>query len=160
MRDQAETLQDGAVVRLHNLLEREREVNRKLDNAVEAVLNGLASPAVQSKIRELEKEKATLQHDLKLLKKAVDATTIPEQRLREILAIIISSAENDAAILESLVYRVEVGAEDITIWTILDADPNGDIDHTTDGVTLTLGDAFGVPAVIITSQFVRITVPR
>lgn len=160
LRDQAEKLQDGAVVRLHSLLEREREVNRKLENAVEAVLNGLSSAAVQNKIRELEAEKATLQRDLKILKKAVDATAIPEQRLREILATIVSSADDDAAILESLVYRVEVGAEDITIWTILDADPNGDIDHTTNGVTLTLGDAFGVPAVIITTQFVRITVPR
>ena len=160
LRDQAEKLQDGAVARLRNLLEREREINRKLDNAVEAVLNGLASPAVQSKIRELEAEKATLQRDLKILKKAVDASSIPEQRLREILATIISSADNDAAILESLVYRVEVGPEDITIWTILDADPNGHIDHTASGVTITLGDAFGVPTVIITTTFVRITVPR
>lgn len=160
LRDQAEKLQDGAVVRLHNLLQKEREVSRKLDNAVEAVLNGLASPAVQNKIRELEAEKATLQRDLMALKKAVDASAIPEQRLREILQVIVSSADNDAAILESLVYRVEVGAEDITIWTILDADPHGDIDCTADGVTITLGDAFGVPTVIITTSFVRITVPR
>ena len=160
LRDQAEKLQDGSVVRLHNLLQKEREINRKLDNAVEAVLNGLASPAVQSRIRELEAEKATLQRDLKLLKRAVDASAIPEQRLREILATIVSSADDDAALLESLVYRVEVGPEDITIWTILDADPNGHIDHTASGVTITLGDAFGVPTVIITTAFVRITVPR
>lgn len=160
LRDQAEKLQDGSVVRLHNLLQKEREINRKLDNAVEAVLNGLASPAVQSRIRELEAEKTTLQRDLKLLKRAVDASAIPEQRLREILATIVSSADDDAALLESLVYRVEVGPEDITIWTILDADPNGHIDHTASGVTITLGDAFGVPTVIITTAFVRITVPR
>ena len=127
---------------------------------MEAVLNGLASPAIQKRIQDLEQAQAVIQRDLKALKAAVDASAIPEQRLREILATILSNADNDAAILESLVYRVEVGAEDITIWTILDADPNGDIDHTTNGVTLTLGDAFGVPTVIITAEFVRITVPR
>lgn len=160
LRDQAEKIQDGAVVRLHKLLEKERDITRKLNNAVEAVLNGLASPAIQTRIHELETEKAAVAHELRTLKAAVDATTIPEQRLRKILATIISSAENDATILESLVYRVEVGAEDITIWTILEADPNGKLDHTADGVTITLGDPFGVPTVIITTEFVRITVPR
>ena len=160
LRDQAEKIQDGSVVRLHNLLQKERDVNRKLTNAVEAVLSGLSSPAIQEKIRELDAEKAMLQRDLKALKKAVDVAAIPEQRLREILATIISSADNDAAILESLVYRVEVGSEDITIWTILDADPNGDIDYNADGVRTTLGDPFTVPTVIITTQFVKVTVPR
>ena len=160
LRDQAERLQGGAVARLEALLQKERDINRKIDNAVEAVLGGLSSPSVQAKLSQLEAEKAAIQRDLKALKSAVDATSIPEQRLREILATIISSAGNDAAVLESLVYRVEVGAEDITIWTILDADPNGTIDHTLDGVTITLGDPSGVPIVIVTAEFVRITVNR
>lgn len=161
LRDQAEKIQDDSVVHLHNLLQKERENTRKLDNAVEAVLNGLASPAVQARIRELEEEKAIIQRDLKTLKAAVDATAIPEKRLREILAQIISSANDDTSILESLVYRVEVGSETITIWTILDADPNGTIDHNTaDGVTTTVQFPSGVPTVIVTSEFVRITVKR
>jgi len=145
LRNQAEKIQSGAVERLQALLHREREISRKLDNAVEAVLNGLSSPAIQNKIQQLEVEKAAVQRDLKALKAAVDASAIPEQRLREILATIINSAGDDAAILESLVYRVEVGAENITIWTILEADPSGNIDHTIDGVTITLGDPSGVP---------------
>ena len=145
LRDRAVNLQAGAADRLQALLQKEREINKKLDNAVEAVLNGMASPALQSKIHDLEQEKAVLARDLKTLKAAVDASQLPEQRLREILAIIISSAGNDAQILESLVYRVEVGADSITVWTILDSDPNGDIDHTADGVTITVGTAFGVP---------------
>ena len=161
LRDQAEKLQSGAVTRLKALLQEEREINRKLSNATEAVLNGLASMTVQNKIRELEGDLAVVQRDLKTLKAAVDASTIPERRLREILAIIVSSAQDDNAILDSLVYRVEVGKETITIWTILDADPNGTIDHdNTDGLTTTLGDGSGVPTVIITTEFARITVPR
>ena len=160
LRDQAEKIQDGAVVRLHNLLEQEREISRKLNNAVEAVLNGLSSPIIQAKIQDLESEKTIVQRDLKQLKQAVDASSIPEQRLREILATIISNADNDAAILESLVYRVEVGAEEITIWTILDADPTGTIDINQQGLTITNGVPSGVPTVIITAEFVKITVPR
>ena len=160
LRDQAEKLQDGAADRLQALLRQEREISRKLDNAVDAVLNGLSSAAVQAKIKQLETEKAAIQRDLKALKAAVDATMIPEKRLREILGTIITSSGDDAALLESLVYRVEVGAETITIWTILDADPNGDIDHTTSGVTITPGVPFGVPIVIVTAEFVKITVTR
>lgn len=160
LRDQAETLQCGAAQRLQALLQQEREISRKLDNAVDAVLNGLASSAVQNKIQQLETEKATVQRDLKALKAAVDASTIPEQRLREILATITSSAGNDAAILESLVYRVEVGAKEITIWTILDADPNGHIDYTQEGLTITVGFPSGVPTVFVTAEFIRILVTR
>ena len=76
------------------------------------------------------------------------------------MATIISNAQNDAAILESLVYRVEVGKDDITIWTILDADPNGDIDYNREGLTITLGDPSGVPMVIVNAEFVRICVAR
>ena len=161
LRDQAERIQGSSVARLQWLLQKEKDINRKLDNAVEAVLNGLSSPSIQSRIKDLEQEKAAVQRDLKQLKRAVDASAIPEQRLREILAVIISNADNDAAILESLVYRVEVGADEITIWTILEADPNGDIDyHNTEGVTITNGDPSGVPTVIVTAQFVKIAVPR
>ena len=160
LRDQAERFQSGAAARLEALLQRERDINRKLDNAMEAVLNGLASPTLQAKIRQLEAERAAIQRDLKTLKATVDATSIPEQRLREILATIISNAQNDAAILESLVYRVEVGKDDITIWTILDADPNEDIDYSREGLTITLGDPSGVPMVIVNAEFVRICVAR
>ena len=160
LRDQADRIQDGAMIQLHNLLQKEREISRKLDNAVEAVLNGLASPAIQKRIQDLEQEQGVIQRDLKALRSAVDASAIPEQRLREILAEIISSPDNDALILETLVYRVEVGPDTITIWTILEADPNGDIDYTLEGVTITDGVPSGVPTVIITAQFVKIAVPR
>jgi hypothetical protein len=48
----------------------------------------------------------------------------------------------------------------LTIWTILDADPNGNIDHTGDGVTITPGVPSGVPMVFVTDSFIRITVAR
>lgn len=160
LRDQAEQIQSGAVNRLQQLIQQEKEINAKLNNAVEAVLNGLSSPTVKAKIQELEQQKATVSRDMRQLKAAVDASSIPEQRLRDILDLIISSAEDDAAILLSIVYRVEIGKETITIWTILDADPNGTIDEASEGVTITYGVPSGVPMVFVTDSFIRITVAR
>lgn len=142
LRDQAEQIQSGAVNRLQKLIQQEREVTAKLDNAVEAVLNGLSSPAIKARIQELEQQKAAISRDMRHLKTAVDASAVPEQKLRDILDLIISSTEEDASILLSIVYRVEVSRDAITIWTILNADPNGTIDENTEGVTIT----YGVPS--------------
>lgn len=153
LRDQAERIQSAAVVRLQDLLQQERDVDKKLQNAVDAVLNGLASQTVQSRIRELEQQKAEIQRDLKALRASVDASAIPESRLREILNLVISSAGEDNDLLLSLVYRVEVGPDSITIWTILDADPNGKIDYEQEGVTITSGVPSGVPKQYNPNQF-------
>ena len=160
LRDQAQQFQAGSVVRLQNLIQQEKEVTAKLNNAVEAVLNGLASQTIQGRIRDLEQQKASIARDMRQLKAAVDASAIPEQRLKDILDIIISSTEEDPAALLSIVYRVEVSHNTITIWTILDADPTGTIDDTTEGVTITAGTASGVPIVFVTDAFIRIIVAR
>jgi hypothetical protein len=160
LRDQAEQLQAGAVSRLQDLIRQEREVKAKLNNAVEAVLNGLASQTVKDRIQQLEQQQADIARDMRQLKAAVDASAIPEQRLRDILDIIISSTEEDPTALLSIVYRVEVAPETITIWTILDSDPNGTIDETSEGVTITAGTGSGVPIVVVTDSFIRITVAR
>lgn len=160
LRDQAEQIQSGAVNRLQQLIQQEKEVNAKLDNAVEAVLNGLSSPTIKARIQELEQQKAAISRDMRQLKTAVDATAIPEQKLRDILDLIISSTEDDASILLSIVYRVEVSRDSITIWTILDADPNGTIDEDTEGLTISDGVPSGVPMVFVTDSFIRITVAR
>ena len=160
LRDQAQQFQAGSVVRLQNLIQQEKEVTAKLNNAVEAVLNGLASQTIQGRIRDLEQQKASIARDMRQLKAAVDASAIPEQRLKDILDIIISSTEEDPAALLSIVYRVEVSHNTITIWTILDADPTGTIDDTTEGVTITAGTASGVPRVFVTDAFIRIIVAR
>ena len=160
LRDQAEQLQAGSVSRLENMIQQEREVTAKLNNAVEAVLNGLASQTIKDRIQELEQQKAAIARDMRQLKAAVDASAIPEQRLRDILDIIISSTEEDPTPLLSIVYRVEVSHDKITIWTILDSDPNGTIDDNSEGVTINVGVPFGVPIVFVTDRFIRITVAR
>ena len=145
LRDQAEQIQGGAVAHLQSLIEQSRDINRKLDNATEAVLNGLASQTIRDRIRDLETQKASVERELRALKARVDASAIPEQRLREILQTITNTCDSDLDVLFSIVSRVEVSKDTITIWTILDADPNGTIDHTQNGLTITSGFPSGVP---------------
>ena len=95
---------------------------------------------------------------MRQLKAAVDASAIPEARLRDILDLIISSTGRKMLpFLLSIVYRVKSPGDSITIWTILDADPNGTIDENTEGVTITDGVPSGVPIVFVTDSFIRIT---
>lgn len=145
LRDQSEQIQSGAVVHLKALIEKGREIDSKLENATEAVLNGLTSQTLRDKIRDLETQKSIVERELRVLKAKVDASAIPEQRLRDILDKTIKATGNELDILFSIVYRVEVAKDAITIWTLLDADPNGTIDHTQEGVTITSGDGSGVP---------------
>jgi len=145
MRDQAEQIQSGAVNRLMVLIDREKELTAKLSNATDAILNGLSSPSLLDRIRNLETEKAAVEREMRALKKEVDATAIPERRLRELLDTVMNSVDSDLSILLSIVYRVEVAKDTITIWTLLDSRPDGTIDHTQDGVTITFGSPFGVP---------------
>ncbi|MBQ3504269.1 MAG: recombinase family protein [Oscillospiraceae bacterium] len=145
LRDQAEQIQSGAVKRLMALIEQEKELTTKLNNATDAILNGLSSPSLLDRIRSLEAEKASVERDIRALKKEVDTTAIPEQRLQEILNTVINSVDTDLSILLSVVYRVEVSKDTITIWTLLDSRPDGTIDLTQDGVIITFGSPFAVP---------------
>ena len=145
LRDQAEKIQGGAVTRLKALIEQEKDISDKLENAVDAVLNGLSSQAIRDRIQDLESQKAAVEREMRSLKASVDATAIPEQKLREILEAVVNAADSDISVLLSIVYRVEVGKDTITVWTILDADPNGTIDYTQDGVTITFRSPSGVP---------------
>lgn len=158
LRDQADKLQDGAVSKLQSLVQKEKDVSRKLENAVDAVLNGLTSPTVKARITELENEKLLIERDIRVLKASVEASAIPEETLRKIIQTTTEST--DLSMLFSIVYRVEVSEDSITIWTLLDSDPNGDIPLDKTGVIITPGTPFGVPTVFVTSGFIRIVVAR
>lgn len=161
LRDQRDALHGSAAGRLQALIRESEECDRKLDNAVEAVLNGLASTAIKNKIKELEARKSQIELEMLSLKQTVDASSIPEAQLEAILDKIIAGDTSRAkeAIL-SIVYRVEVTDEDITIWTILDADPSGHFDFDDEGVLITPGVRSPAPIVFITPQFLRIVVVR
>lgn len=144
LRDQSGEIQSQAVETLQRLISQEREISRKLDNATDAILNGFSSPTLQAKIRELEQSQADINKRMRELKSTVDASAIPETRLREILGLITADTPTGNAAILSIVYRVEVAKDTITIWTILDANPDGTYDWTEEGVLITPGIPSGV----------------
>ena len=161
LNEQREKIFGGAVKTLSALISERKEVQTKLDNAATAIINGLYSPTLAEKVKELEKQKNNIDIQIASLKKSVDAAAIPEDKLRDTLAYCISKENTDVQALLSIVTRVEVYDDRIEVWTILDTDPNGKPDYyTAEGVTITPGTGFGVPIVFVTVQFVRMTMAR
>ena len=161
LRDQRQELHAGAAGMLQNLIKESQEVTRQLENAVDAVLSGITSQALRDRMKKLETRKAELEAEMQTLKQQVDAASIPEDQLMQILNTIIAgeTSRSKEAIL-SIVYRVEITDEEITVWTILDADPSGHYDFDEEGVLITPGITSSVPTVFITPQFLRIVVVR
>lgn len=126
LREEKQKLQAGCADQLLSLITKQREVAEQLDNATDAVLKGLSSKLLIDKIHSLESEKEAIQKAINALKRSVDSVSLPEALLDPLL----TAALNDDASVLSIVVRVEVSLDTITIWTILDADPDGKFDFT------------------------------
>lgn len=159
LREQSGEIQSRAVESLQRLITQEREISQKLDNAMDAILNGFSSAAFLQRVKDLEAERENIQRRMKDLKSTVDASAIPEARLREIVEA-MATGEDPASIaaILSIVARVEVGRDSITIWTILDTGPDGTYDWEATGVLITPGTPSGVPRVFVTGSLIRIVV--
>ena len=160
LRDQADKIQGSAAATLQKMIAERTALQKKLDNATDAVLNGLSSPTLTAKIRELETQKAQLDAQMMTLKASVDASTIQESRLHEIIDHVVTNKNTDRAALLSIVYRVEIGPDTIQIWTLLDTDPSGHFDPHEEGLIITPGTASGVPIIFITPHFLRVRIKR
>ena len=158
LHEQREKIVGGAVSTLQNLINERSLVCQKLDNAANAILSGLSSQTLSAKVSELEHQKDSIDSQIRSLKSTVDATAIPDDRLREILEICLSESDKEAIL--SIVARVEVGEDRIDVWTILDTDPDGEIDFDQTGLTKTPGFPSGVPSIIVTAQFIRLVTQR
>ncbi len=148
LRAEARKFQGDAVARYQRLQKQEMELSRKLDNAMDAVLDGLTSPALKKRIADIESQLAATRRDLKSLRSQAEATDIPLERLRQLLELALAP-ENTTALL-SLVSRVEIYTDHIEIYTIFDPDPTKKIDYTAPGLPVSVpntpGTASGVPS--------------
>ena len=158
LRDQRDSIQASAVTQLRALIADGNAVRAKLDNASDAILNGLSSPTLIAKIKELEQQAAQIDAKMRTLKAKSDSAAVPEQRIREIVQRMADADYDDVDVYLSIVYRVEVTRDTITIWTILDANPDGTYDFDSDGVLLTPGVPSAPPIIYVTPIFVRIVV--
>lgn len=160
LRAEARKFQGDAVARYQRLQQQELEISRKLDNAADAILDGLTSPTLKKRIADMEAQLHALRRELKAIRTQAESTDIPLDRLRELLNLALSP-ENTTALL-SIVTRVEIYPDRLEIYTILDPDPTKSPDYTAPGlpVTITDGAVSGVPTIFVTPQFLRIVVAR
>lgn len=161
LREERAKLQGSAGERLQQLVARLSAVEKRIAAAVDAVLSGLNSSALSAKLAELEAEKAKLEHDMLQLKAQVSGSSVSEDRLREILGILTRSSEADDLLL-SIVVRVEVYADYVKVWTLLDPTPGGDFDFTNDPDDVIRIDGAGdqTPSILITQNLLCFCVPR
>ena len=160
LRAEARKFQGDAVARCQCLHQQELDLSRKLDNATEAILDGLASPTLKKRVAELESQLTATRRELKSLRAQAESTNIPLDHLRDLLNRALAP-ENPTDIL-SIVTRVELYPDHIEIYTILDPDPTKSPDYTTPGlpVTITPGTPSGVPTIIVTADFLKFVVAR
>lgn len=157
---EARKFQGDAVARYQRLQQQELEITRKLNNAADAILDGLASPTLKKRIADLESQLAATRRELKAIRTQAEATDIPLDRLRDLLEMAL--AADDGAALLAIVTRVELYPDRVEIYTILDPDPSKSPDYTAPGVPVikTDGTVSGVPLIFVTPQFLRIVVTR
>lgn len=160
LREQTETIQSSAVATLKNLITEQNQIKKKLDNATDAILNGLSSQTILDKVQLLENKLSQIDAQMVSLKASVDASALPEQRLQEIVNYVVKNKNADPQALLSIVYRVEISEDTINIWTMLDTDPSGYFEEPETGLLITPGIASGVPIVFINIRFLRMTMKR
>lgn len=86
---------------------------------------------------------ADADHQIQRLKQNITASQIPEEQLTKILDAVIAAGADDTAMLLQPVARVEVGPDYITIWTILDTDPTGQLIPEDDAGSIKVPDIIG-----------------
>ena len=143
--EQRGSIEQTASTQLDALTQQERELSRKLNHALDAVLDGMNSPELKARVQELEQQRAELTAQIVARRNALQGTQLPEESIRETIdRIACGDSKTNAAAL-SIVYRVEVYADQLLIWTIFDTNPTGHFDFDEQGVLITPGTPSGVP---------------
>ena len=177
LRSESDSLQNQGAEKLKRLSSRQDDIDRQLDQATTAILNGLQSQSLINKIHALENERSRIILDIEQLQRTIDSVSIPAAMLRELFQVVIST--NDVATLLHLVTRVEVYHDSIKVWTILDGDHTDPPRHQSffdesalipvDGITFSSGPSnvinipgSGLPAppIFINAGMLQIAFPR
>lgn len=132
LREVRSALDVDASAKLEKLISKEKNVEKQLEAATNAILQGVCSDTLVNKINALEAEKTQIKQDMQALRAQVNGAEIPESRVRELMQLAMS----DVKTLLTLVVRVEVGKDEIVIWTLLDADANGNFDFSETGTEI------------------------
>lgn len=161
MRDQRARMLGDSPDKLGALMEQRAALQKKLEAGTDAILSGLNSPTVRRKINELESEIYELDEEISDLHEDVARVGIADDELRRSLTRLLVDAPADDSAIMGLVARVELGRDDIRVWTLLDADFSGRIDPAEAGAVINIdGDALPAPSIIITAHAAVLKVAR
>jgi len=104
MRDNSKALREATEARLH-------EANKRIQNLIDAVSQGLDASLVADKVKELTEQKRTAERELELLGQEED-----ELSLDDFADFLQKGATlDDDALLDAFVYQVLVGTEEVVV---------------------------------------------
>lgn len=126
LRQQRARIQAESGPKMEAMVKRLRGIERRLDNATEAVLSGLNSSAIREKISRLEADKAKLENEINAYHAEVLHTTVEDSQIERLIGKVVEYSQESNAALLAIVTRVEVYAEEIVVYTILDGPPDGE----------------------------------
>ena len=114
-----------AAPRLAALIRRRRELQASIDNGTKAILNGLYSPTLATKLQELEADLQQVDEQTQALRKEADIAGAEEEDFEQLVDGLIAYVRQIDAELLQLVYRVVVTPDYIQIWTLMDIAQDG-----------------------------------
>lgn len=123
LRENRDEIQGNAGPRMEAIKSEMSKLDTKLDNATDAVLNGLSSPALLEKINAMEDEKKILQRRLDELQEAMAHSDLDDAKIESLLDKYIQQTPDNSAEWLNIIVRIEVYADHLKIWTVLDDDP-------------------------------------
>lgn len=161
IRQETDRILQGGVAKFDAAKSDLDKVSAQIDRIVDAIASGAYSTALNDRLKALEGRKAELQQSLQAMRVAAEVARLPEERMQQLFAT-ITNRYSTAAIL-SVISKVEVTADAITIYTAFDPDPDPKrikIDRTGDDVVIvTDGIPSGVPTEQIPDRVSAFLVP-
>lgn len=145
IRAEANRIMGAGMAKLEAIKTDLQDTDKKIDNLMRALETGLVSETVTARIHKLEGDRAQLMTQLQSMRIAAEISLLPEQRVQELFSM-VKGNYSTAAIL-SVVTRVEVSSETITIFTAFDpSDPTHHTRHLSDDAPESLIDIDGTPS--------------
>lgn len=163
IRQEVEKITGRSAQRLISLQEEAWKCKTQINRCVDAIVEGYATTSIKEKMVEMEQRSAEVERQIQALKKAVEISQLPLEAMEKIFRRFQEAAPEDLDTILQAVTRVEVGKEEIRIYTLFDPnDPNSrDREFATEDAFITIdGDSGGSPIIVITDYGILVKIKR
>lgn len=163
IREEVDKITGRSAQRLVALQEEAWKCKTQINRCVEAIVEGYATPAIKDKMVDLEQRSAEVDRQIQALKKTVEISKLPMEALEQIFQRFRQAAPDDIDTILQAVTRVEVGKEEIRIYTMFDPNDPSSKDRKFDpeeSVITIDGDPGGSPIIVITDYGILVKIKR